>query len=90
MTKTEALAVIKSGRFFTCKFVKQDGSVRTLVGRSGVRKFKAKDGSIRELTGKGMKYDAKGMGYHVVWDSQKRDYRMVNLVTIVQLNGQDL
>ncbi len=30
------------------------------------------------------------MGYHVVWDMQKRDYRMINLVTIVQLNGQDL
>lgn len=90
MTKTKALQIIKSGKFFSCKFVKQDGTIRTLRGRSGVRRFKDQSGKLRELTGKGMKYDHKAMGYHVVFDLEKREYRMVNLVTIVQLNGQDL
>lgn len=87
MTKTEILRAIKSGRFFSCKFIKQDGTLRTLRGRAGVRKFKDKDGLVRELTGKGMRYDAKSMGYHVVFDLDKREYRMVNLVTIVEFNG---
>jgi hypothetical protein len=87
MTKTEILKAIKSGRFFSCKFVKQDGTLRTLRGRAGVRRYKTKDGIVRELTGKGMKYDAKGMGYHVVFDLDKREYRMVNLITLVEFNG---
>lgn len=87
MTKTEILKAIKSGRFFSCKFVKQDGTLRTLRGRAGVRRYKTKDGIVRELTGKGMKYDAKSMGYHVVFDLDKREYRMVNVVTIVEFNG---
>jgi hypothetical protein len=90
MTKTSILETIRSGRFFSCKFVKQDGSVRTLRGRAGVRKYKAKDGSVKTLTGKGMKYDAKGMGYHVVFDLDKREYRMVNLITLVEFNGVSL
>jgi hypothetical protein len=88
MTKTEVLKHIDSGKFFSCKFVKQNGEVRLLRGRTGVRTFKDKNGECQTIKGVGMKYKPKDMGYRVVLDIVKKEYRMVNTITLIEFNGQ--
>lgn len=90
MTKTEVLKHIDSGKFFSCEFVKQNGEVRYLRGRAGVRKFVGTDGELHEVKGVGMKFKPKDMGYRVVLDLDKKEYRMVNTITIVKFNNQSV
>ncbi len=90
ITKTKALEIIDSGKFFSCKFVKQNGEVRTLRGRTGVRKYIDKNGNCQTIKGVGMKYKPKDMGYRVVLDLDKREYRMINTITIVEFNKQPI
>jgi len=67
--------MIKStnGRFFSVCFVKKDGTVRKMTARLGVRKG---------INGKGMAYNPSERDLMVVWDTGKKDFRMVNLKTI--------
>jgi hypothetical protein len=88
LTKTDVLNHIDSKKFFSCRFVKQDGTQRYLRGLSGVKKFKDKNGDIQTLKGVGMKFKPKDMGYRVVFDLDKREYRMVNTITILEFNGK--
>lgn len=81
MNKKQAIAIIKSGKFFSCSFTKKDGSVRYLLGRSGVKKH------LRPNS-KGRSYDPSELGYLSVYDLQSKDYRLVNLQTITIINGK--
>ena len=90
ITKTKALEISDSGKFFSCKFVKQNGEVRTLRGRTGVRKYTDKNGKCQTIKGVGMNYKPKDMGYRVVLDLDKREYRMINTITIVEFNNQPI
>ena len=65
------------GRFFTAKFIKQDGTLRKLNGRFGVRKG---------TTGKGMRYNPYERGYLNPYDVNKDDYRMINVDTLLELS----
>lgn len=80
MNKKQAIAIMKSGRFFSCSFTKKDGSVRTLLGRSGVKKH------LRPNS-KGRSYDPSELGYLSVYDLQSKDYRLINLQTIINVNN---
>ncbi len=62
-----------SGRIFSVKFTKKDGSERKMVCRKGVRKG---------LTGKGAKYNPIERGLISVYDVHKGDYRMINFDTL--------
>ena len=63
------------GEFFTVTFVKRtDGTTRTINARLGVRRY---------LRGGDLPYDPIEKGLLPVYDVQKRDYRMINLGTII-------
>lgn len=61
------------GKFFTVNFVKKDGNKRHMVARLGVKKYL-----------KGGENPAKNRdNLIVVFDVQKRAYRMINLDTLL-------
>jgi hypothetical protein len=63
------------GEFFTVTFVKRtDGTTRTINARLGVKRY---------LRGGELPYDPIERGLLPVYDVQKRDYRMINLGTII-------
>ena len=62
-----------SGRIFSVKFTKKDGSERKMVCRKGVKKG---------LTGGGAKYNPIERGLIAVYDVQKGAYRSVNFDTL--------
>ena len=64
------------GRFFTVIFTKKNGETREMNCRLGVKKG---------LTGEGMKYNPSDYNLMVVYDAQKKDYRMIKLTTVKSL-----
>jgi hypothetical protein len=66
----------KGNRMFSVTFIKKDGSIRRMVARLGVRKG---------VKGKGMSFNPSDKGLMVVFDMHKREFRMINLETIVEL-----
>jgi len=83
MNKKQAIAIIKSGRFFSCEFTKKDGSIRYLLGRSGVKKY------LRPNP-KPQAYNPQELGYLSVYDIQEKDYRLVNLQTLITINHKPI
>lgn len=68
----------KTGHFFTAVFIKKtNGELREMTCRFGVKKH---------VNGKGLKFDPVSKGYFPVWDSVKKDYRMLNLNTLLFIN----
>lgn len=70
-----------SGRFFVAYFVKKNGELRRMVGRIGVKKH---------VTGEGLPFKPKDYDLQVVWDAEKRAYRMINLLTVKYLQCGDI
>jgi hypothetical protein len=83
MTKKDAIAIIKSSKFFSAEFVKKDGSVRYIHGRSGVKKYLKPDA-------KPQAYKPSDMGYLTIWDMHKKAYRLVNSQTLIKINGKEI
>ena len=75
------MSVINSGRIFTACFTKKDGSERVMNCRTQVSK---------NVTGKGMSYDPKNLGYLVVFDMKRNDFRMINLNTLKWVKADGL
>lgn len=68
----------KTGHFFKAVFIKKtNNQIREMVCRFGVKKH---------VNGKGLKYDPLSKGYLPVWDSEKQDYRMINLNTLMLIH----
>lgn len=65
-----------NGKIFTVEFIKQDGSLRTLNGRLGVKKYL-----------KGGKCTVDQDQYIIVFDLQNKVYRAVNKFTIQSVKG---
>lgn len=79
MESTQQIAeLIKGtkGKFFSVEFIKKDGSLRRMTARLGVRKG---------ITGKGMAFNPSEKELMVVWATDKKNYRMINLKTITSL-----
>lgn len=70
------------GRIFNVKFIKKDGSLRSMNARLGVKKY---------LKGTGMRYNALSRGLLPVFDMTKQSYRMINLNTVqsITLDGKE-
>lgn len=68
------------GKFFSVCFIKKDGSIRKMTARLGVRKG---------ITGKGLSFNPSEKDLMVVWATDKKNYRMINLKTIssIKFNG---
>ena len=84
--KVKALELIKNsdGKVFGVKFLKKDGSVRTMCARLKVKK---------NIKGVGMKFDPKELGYVTAFDMNandkrggKGDYRLININTLKHLS----
>lgn len=83
MNKKQAIAIIKSGRFFSCSFTKKDGTTRYLLGRSGVKKYLRPNAKPRS-------YNPQELGYLSVYDLQAKEYRLINLQTITTINNYQI
>jgi len=62
------------GRIFSVYFQKKDGTMRDMVCRRGVRKY---------LRGGELPYDPKSRLLLPVFDLSKREYRSVNIASLV-------
>jgi hypothetical protein len=80
---TEAIAIIKSNKFFSASFIKKDGEVRYIYGRSGVTKGLKTDAKPRA-------YNPSDLGYATIWDMRKKEYRLINLQTLVRVNCKEV
>lgn len=69
-----------NGHIFSCIFVKKDNTLRKMVARLGVRKG---------VSGEGMSWNPLDRDMIPAYDMQKRDWRMINLNSMVQarVNG---
>ncbi len=79
----DAIAIIKSKKFFSAEFIKKDGSVRFIYGRSGVKKH-------LKPNAKPQVYKPSDMGYLTIWDMGKKEYRLINTQTIIKINGMEI
>lgn len=75
---SEARDLIKSakGKIFSATFYKSNGDLRVMTARTGVRK---------DLKGTGLRYDPKEHNLISVFDMNKRQYRMINIGTLLNL-----
>jgi hypothetical protein len=79
----DAIAIIKSKKFFSAEFIKKDGTVRYIYGRSGVKKH-------LKPNAKPQSYKPSEMGYLTIWDMGKKEYRLINSQTIIKINGMEI
>jgi hypothetical protein len=68
-----------NGKMVTVSFIKQDGSLRVLNGRLGVKKYL-----------KGGKLSTNTNEYINIYDVQNKGYRSINRNTIVALRMQGI
>ena len=73
----ELKAMIKStkGKWFSCTFIKKDGSMRVMNGRIGCHKG---------VKGIGRKFQKDNLV--TVFDAQAKEYRMINVDTMLTFN----
>ena len=64
-----------NGKFFTCFFVKKDGTLRKMTARVGVNKGLANNGFVRE----------EKENLVCVYDMVAHDFRFINLSTLKSL-----
>lgn len=78
ISRVEAVERIAStgGRIFTAVFVKKDGTTRTMNCRLGVSKG---------VKGVGLRYDPHGYGLLPVFDMEVREFRMLNVGSLLNL-----
>ena len=80
----DVLDIIKSskGKFFSVIFIKKDGTLRTMNCRLGVKKY---------LKGGKLRFSPSKKGLVVVFDREKREYRMININTTqsLKVNGKE-
>ncbi len=78
VSRDQAKSLIENNQseIFKVTFTKKDGSIRDMVCRRGV---------TSHLKGGVLKYDPKALGYVVVFDMAKEDYRMINLNTLISV-----
>lgn len=65
---------LKNGRIFSVKFVKKDGSIRSMIARTGVKKH---------LKGGELKYSPEANNKLIVWSFDSKGYRTINTDSLV-------
>lgn len=83
MNTKEAIAIIKTKRFFSAEFIKKDGTTRYIRGLYGVMKH-------LKPNAKPQPYKPAERGYLTIWDMQKKEYRLLNTQTITKINGKGI
>lgn len=67
---------IETGKFFSCEFRKVDGTIRNMTCRTHVKKY---------TNGGKLSFNPSQKGLLPVWDVQKKEYRFVNLNSLIWL-----
>ena len=77
------LDATKGGKIFSATFEKKDGSIRTINCRRDVKKG---------VKGVGMSFDPMSKGLLVVYDMNRKGFRMINLETLIEakVNGRTI
>ena len=88
ITRKKAANKIKKmgGKSFSVKFTKKDGTERFMVCRRGVKQHVNAEGETVGLTGTGMAYNPREKRLFCVFDFVKKEYRMVNELTLLELH----
>jgi len=76
MNTKQLLNEMQSGKIFTAEFVKKDNTIRTINCRTGVKKY---------VSGKGLSFDPMAKSLLPVFDLQKKQYRFINLSTLISV-----
>jgi hypothetical protein len=76
MTQEKLFQEITSGKIFTAQFIKKDGSRRLINCRTNVSKY---------TKGKGLNFDPIARNLLPVYDLKKKDYRFINLSTLISV-----
>lgn len=66
---------INDGRIFFVEFTKKDGTIRRMTCRKGVSKG---------ISGNGMSYRPLSKGLLTIFDMDKQEYRMINLLELTK------
>ena len=77
----QILANTNNGRIFSVKYLKKDGSVRTMLARKGVTKG---------LKGGQLKYVPLEKNMMNAWDIHKSAYRMINLDKLIEFSANGI
>ena len=72
----ETVKTLLGDKFFSVKFVKKNGDLRTMKCRLGVKKH---------LNGGQLKHNPNELNHMIVFDMVKKGYRTINFDTIKQL-----
>tara|TARA_Y100000401_G_scaffold108354_1_gene103548 strand:+ start:1848 stop:2141 length:294 start_codon:yes stop_codon:yes gene_type:complete len=80
-TKLESLIRNSKGKFFSCLFLKKDGTIRAMNCRLGVKKG---------IKGTGKPIDNQSNSYVTVYDMVNKGYRVINLDTlaVIEMEGK--
>ncbi len=76
MNKKELIKQMQSGKIFTAEFIKKDNTRRIINCRTGVQKY---------TNGKGLNFDPMSKSLLPVFDLQKKEYRFINLSTLISV-----
>jgi len=76
MTQKQLFKEITSGKIFTAEFIKKDKTRRVINCRTNVKKF---------TNGEGLKFDPTARNLLTVYDLKKKDYRFINLSTLISV-----
>ena len=74
------------GKIFAVKFIKKDGTERFMICRRGVQKHLNLEGELVGLKGTGMSYNPEEKRLITVFDLAKREYRMVNELSLREVH----
>ena len=76
MTQEKLFKEITSGKIFAAEFIKKDNTRRVINCRTNVKKF---------TSGKGLNFDPIAKNLLPVYDLKVRDYRFINLSTLISV-----
>lgn len=79
----ELVSIVENskGKILNLKTVKDNGELRSLTGRTGVRKG---------TNGVGLKFDPSEKGLIVMWDKDKQQHRMIRKDNIYEVTFQKI
>ena len=73
--------ILSTGKISYVEFYKQDGSLRKMLGRTGVKK---------DVTGEGLKFNPEEKNLMVFRDMQIQQHRMINVGTVKVIKAQGI
>jgi hypothetical protein len=76
MNIKQLLKEMKSGKIFTAEFIKKDKTKRVINCRTNVSKY---------VKGVGLSFDPMARNLLSVYDLQKKEYRFINLSTLISV-----